>query len=180
MNLRKPVRRKMPEFLKITSKLKTDVKKPEQRRSNLKESTVENQPTLKVLRPSGWRVAVEAVGYLCYQDARLNCELRPHKELHVLLDERLQSSNDEHVRKLLGANKVYSKDYNPCRGRPNWQRPAEEMESVKRQKLEALEKIENDPTVKQAIKMFDGTLDLSVSLIEIKGETQMEKVLMGS
>ena len=33
--------------------------------------------------------------------------------------------------------------------------------------LKALEKIENDPTVKQAIKVFDGTLDPeSVSPIE--------------
>ena len=46
--------------------------------------------------------------------------------------------------------------------------PAEEMESLKKaKKLKALEKIENDPTVKQAIKVFDGTLDPeSVSPIE--------------
>ena len=46
--------------------------------------------------------------------------------------------------------------------------PAEEIESAKKaRKAVALEKLKNDPTVMQAIKAFDGTLDLeSVSPID--------------
>ena len=46
--------------------------------------------------------------------------------------------------------------------------PAEEIESIKNAKKgEALEKIQNDPTVRQAIEAFDGTLDPeSVSPVE--------------
>ena len=105
----------------------------------------------------------------------MNCELRTIDEdnsVVLILDERHASLlSDEHVRKItLALTKFYSQDYKVLveLGKTLAETPAEEMESLKKaKKLKALEKIENDPTVKQAIKVFDGTLDPeSVSPIE--------------
>ena len=90
----------------------------------------------------------------------------------LILDKRHASLlSDEHVRKIaLALTKFYSQDNRDLGelGQTVAETPAEELESVKKAKrLEALEKIQNDPAVKKAIKVFDGTLDHeSVSLIE--------------
>ena len=164
----------------VKSIKKTDVEKKIQNKGNQipRESpAAENQPPLdKVLRPSGWRAAVEALGISgITKTLALNCELRTIDEdnsVVLILDERHASLlSDEHVRKItLALTKFYSQDYKVLveLGQTLAETPAEEMESLKKaKKLKALEKIENDPTVKQAIKVFDGTLDPeSVSPIE--------------
>jgi len=164
----------------VKSIKKTDVEKEFQNKGNqtFRESpAAENHPPLdKVLRPSGWRAAVEAVGISgVTKTLALNCELRTIDEdnsVVLILDERHASLlSDEHVRKItLALTKFYSQDYKVLveLGKTLAETPAEEMESLKKaKKLKALEKIENDPTVKQAIKVFDGTLDPeSVSPIE--------------
>ena len=137
----------------------------------------EKQPALhKVLRPSGWRAAIEAVEISgVTKSLALNCELRRVDEdnsVVLILDESHATLlSDEHLRKLtLALTEYYAED---CKvlieiGPTLKETPAEEIESIKKaRKIAALEEIQNDPTVKQAIKVFDGTLDPeSVSPIE--------------
>ena len=83
----------------------------------------------------------------------------------LILDESRSSLlSEEHVRKItLALTAFYSQDYkiHVEIGQTLAGTPAEEIESIKQaKKIAALEKIENDPTVKQAIQVFDGTLDL--------------------
>ena len=140
-------------------------------------STAVKQPALnEVLRPSGWRAAVEAIEIDgVTKTLALNCEMRSIDEdnsIFLVLDESHSSLlSEDHVRKIsLALTAFYSQDYkiHVEIGQTLAETPAEEIESVKNaRKAVALEKLKNDPIVIQAIKAFDGTLDLeSVSPID--------------
>ena len=128
------------------------------------------------LRPSGWRAAVEAIQITgVTKTLALNCEMRSIDEdnsIVLFLDESHSSLlSEEHVRKItLALTDYYSRDYkiHVEIGQTLAETPAEEIESIKNaKKVAALEKIQNDPTVRQAIEAFDGTLDPeSVSPVE--------------
>ena len=164
----------------VKSSKQTGVNQPTENKGDPKlkgSSTAENQPTLNEgLRPSGWRAAVEAIEISgVTKTLALNCEMRSIDEdnsVVLILDESRSSLlSEEHVRKItLALREFYSQDYEIRVeiGQTLAETPAEEIESVKNaRKAVALEKLKNDPTVMQAIKAFDGTLDLeSVSPID--------------
>ena len=63
----------------------------------------------------------------------------------------------------LALTEFYSQDYkiHVEIGQTLADTPAEEIESIKQaKKIAAVEKIQNNPTVRQAIQVFDGSLDL--------------------
>ncbi len=164
----------------VKSTNKTEPKKTPQNKGNqtFKGSAVkENQPSLeKVLRPSVWRAVIEAIDISgVTKTLALNCELRSVDEdnsaILVLDESHVSLLSDEHVKKIAVAlTGFYAQDYKVVVeiGKTLAETPAEEMESIKKaKKIEALENLQNDPTVKQAIGVFAGTLDPeSVSLIE--------------
>ncbi len=133
-------------------------------------STAVKQPTLnEALRPSGWRAAVEAIEIDgVTKTLALNCEMRSIDEdnsIFLVLDESHSSLlSEDHVRKInLALTAFYSQDYkiHVEIGQTLAGTPAEEIESIKQaKKIAAVEKIQNNPTVRQAIQVFDGSLDL--------------------
>jgi len=121
-----------------------------------------------VLRPSGWRAAVEAVKISgVTKTLALNCEMKSIDENNLIvlvLDESHASLlSDEHLNKIgLALTEFYLQNYKVVieLGKTLAATPAEQIESIKKaSKLAALEKIQNDPTMKQVIRAFDGTLD---------------------
>ncbi len=133
-------------------------------------STAVKQPTLnEALRPSGWRAAVEAIEIDgVTKTLALNCEMRSIDEdnsIFLVLNESHSSLlSEDHVRKInLALTAFYSQDYkiHVEIGPTLAGTPAEEIESIKQaKKIAAVEKIQNNPTVRQAIQVFDGSLDL--------------------